>query len=125
MDAYQIQTAAATERDTEGGNASSSNGRNVPFLFGTIKGYAGHAEAGAGAVGVLEAVSVMQQQALPPALHVRELNPYIAQPLEGRAVLINRSTGLAPAPAWQEQQKGSAAVGVSSFGAQVRARAWT
>jgi acyl transferase domain-containing protein len=86
----------------------------------TIKGYAGHSEAGAGTVGVLEAVAIMQQQALAPVLHVRELNPYVAQPLEGKAALINRSAGLAPVSHWQHSE-GLVALGVSSFGAQVRA----
>jgi acyl transferase domain-containing protein len=86
----------------------------------TIKGYAGHSEAGAGTVGVLEAVAIMQQQALAPVLHVRELNPYVAQPLEGKAALINRNAGLAPVSHWQHSE-GLVALGVSSFGAQVRA----
>lgn len=97
---------------------SSSSSRDAPFLFSTIKGYAGHSEAGAGTVGVLEAVAIMQQQELAPVLHVRELNPYVAQPLEGRAALINRSAGLAPVSHWQHSE-GLVALGVSSFGAQV------
>jgi hypothetical protein len=111
VSAYDIGPAAA-----EG----SSSSREAPFLFFTIKGYAGHSEAGAGTVGVLEAVAIMQQQALAPVLHVRQLNPYVAQPLEGRSALINRSAGLAPVSHWQHSE-GLVALGVSSFGAQVRA----
>jgi hypothetical protein len=111
--AYQLTQA--------GGDA---DGRQ-PFVFSTIKGYAGHSEAAAGAVGVLEVVSVLMHQALAPALHVRQLNPYIAAPLQGSSAVINRSTGLAPVPLWQQgtvQSPAAAgarvAMGVSSFGAQ-------
>jgi acyl transferase domain-containing protein len=112
VSAYEVGAAAP--------DSSSSSSREAPFLFSTIKGYAGHSEAGAGTVGVLEAVAIMQQQALAPVLHVRELNPYVAQPLEGKAALINRSAGLAPVSHWQHSE-GLVALGVSSFGAQVRA----
>jgi 3-oxoacyl-(acyl-carrier-protein) synthase len=105
--------------------AADSSSSRPAFVFSTIKGYAGHSEAAAGAVGVLEAVSVMMQQALAPVLHVRQLNPYVAAPLQGRNAVINRSTGLAPVPVWQDtavQSAGAAgakvAMGVSSFGAQ-------
>lgn len=107
------------------GPSDASNSSIRPFVFSTIKGYAGHSEAAAGAVGVLEAVSVMVQQALAPALHVRQLNPYIAAPLQGRHAVINQGTGLAPVPLWQNgagQAPGASnarvAMGVSSFGAQ-------
>jgi acyl transferase domain-containing protein len=113
VSAYEVGRAAAD------GTSSSSSSREAPFLFSTIKGYAGHSEAGAGTVGVLEAVAIMQQQALAPVLHVRELNPYVAQPLEGRSAFINRSAGLAPVSHWQHSE-GLVALGVSSFGAQVR-----
>jgi 3-oxoacyl-(acyl-carrier-protein) synthase len=100
-------------------------GGRRPFVFSSIKGYAGHSEAAAGAVGVLEAVSVLMHQALAPALHVRQLNPYIAAPLQGSSAVINRSAGLAPVPLWQQgtvQSPAAAgaqvAIGVSSFGAQ-------
>lgn len=113
--AYQLAQAGST--------ADSSS--RPAFVFSTVKGYAGHSEAAAGAVGVLEAVSVMVQQALAPALHVRELNPYIAAPLQGRNTVLNRSTGLAPVPIWQQQALSSpgaagahVAMAVSSFGAQ-------
>lgn len=109
---------------------AGNNTSRSAFVLSTIKGYAGHSEAAAGAVGVLEAASVMLQQALAPALHVRQLNPYVAGPLQGHTVALNRSTGLAPFPLWQQQQalEGGAggaasaaarlAMGVSSFGAQ-------
>lgn len=102
-----------------------ANSSRSAFVFATIKGFAGHGEAAAGAVGVLEAVSVMVQQALAPALHVRQLNPYVSAPLQGRNAVIHRGTGLAPIPVWQDaavQSIGAAgakvAMGVSSFGAQ-------
>lgn len=105
--------------------ANSGSSSRSAFVFSTIKGFAGHAEAAAGAVGVLEAVSVMVQQALAPALHVRQLNPYVAAPLQGRNAVIHHGTGLAPVPVWQDaavQSNGAAgarvAMGVSSFGAQ-------
>jgi 3-oxoacyl-(acyl-carrier-protein) synthase len=105
--------------------AGSDSNSRLAFVLSSIKGYAGHSEAAAGAVGVLEAASVMLQQAVAPALHVRNLNPYVAAPLQGRNAALNCSTGLAPVPVWQQgalSSPGAAgakvAMAVSSFGAQ-------
>jgi 3-oxoacyl-(acyl-carrier-protein) synthase len=117
--AYQL-TQAGT-----GSDAGSDSSSRSAFVLSSIKGYAGHSEAAAGAVGVLEAAAVMLQQALAPALHVRNLNPYVAAPLQGRNAVLNRSTGLAPVSVWQQgalSSPGAAgakvAMAVSSFGAQ-------
>lgn len=119
--AYKLLLQADTSPDSSG---SSSSSGSRPFVLSSIKGFAGHSEAAAGAVGVLEAVSVMVQQALAPALHVRQLNPYVAAPLQGCSAALNRSTSLAPVPVWQQGSAttagdaGTVAMGVSSFGAQ-------
>lgn len=117
--AYQLTQAGSAP------DAGSDSNSRLAFVLSSIKGYAGHSEAAAGAVGVLEAATVMLQQALAPALHVRNLNPYVAAPLQGRNAVLNRSTGLAPLPVWQQgalSSPGAAgakvAMAVSSFGAQ-------
>lgn len=124
-DPIEVGAVVPAYQLAQGGSGAGSSSSRPAFVFSTIKGYAGHSEAAAGAVGVLEAVSVMMQQALAPALHVRQLNPYVAAPLQGRNAVINCSTGLAPVPLWQDrglQSAGAAgarvAMGVSSFGAQ-------
>jgi 3-oxoacyl-(acyl-carrier-protein) synthase len=125
-DPIEVGAVVPAYQLAQGGAEGSSGSNSRPaFVFSTIKGYAGHSESAAGAVGVLEAVAVMLQKALAPALHVRHLNPYIAGPLHSRNAVINRSSGLAPVPLWQDravQGAGAAgaevAMGVSSFGAQ-------
>ncbi|KAK9815594.1 hypothetical protein WJX72_006498 [[Myrmecia] bisecta] len=67
-----------------------------PFTFATVKGYTGHQEAGAGVAGLMEATLLISHSCVPPALHLRHLNPHTrcwvappAQVLMGQA-LYNR-----------------------------------
>ena len=89
--------------------------RKVPFLFATVKGYTGHQESAAGAVGLIEATHLVQRHALPPALHLRNLNPHVYGSLARHPVSIARG---GPYPTPTAQQNGKLLVGVSSFGAQ-------
>ena len=64
----------------------------------------GHAETGAGAVGLLEAVKVRQAFIQAPMLHLREMNPYVSGIFEAStksekgAALLRRLRAPAIAP---------------------------
>lgn len=89
--------------------------REVPFFFATVKGYTGHQESAAGAVGLIEATQLVQRHALPPALHLRNLNPHVHGSLARCSVSIARGGPYAAPSTYLE---GRLLVGVSSFGAQ-------
>jgi len=48
-----------------------------PLLVSSVKANIGHTEAAAGIAGVIKAVSVLQQEKVPPHLHLRNPNPLI------------------------------------------------
>lgn len=110
-------TVAASSQQPSAADASNGNSREA-FILSSTKGIVGHSEAGAGVTGLLDAVFVMQQQAVAPMLHLRELNPYVAQPLSTRSLVVNRATGLAPIALSQTTESATMTMGVSSFGAQ-------
>lgn len=89
--------------------------RQQPLSLATVKGYTGHQEAGAGVAGLMEALNLVSLLCIPPALHLRNLNPHVAATLQGRAVGIARG---GPAPVGQASASGLLVTGVSSFGAQ-------
>ena len=89
--------------------------RQQPLSLATVKGYTGHQEAGAGVAGLMEALNLVSHSSIPPALHLRNLNPHVAATLHGRALGIARG---GPAPVTQIRASGWLVTGVSSFGAQ-------
>ncbi len=89
--------------------------RQQPLTLATVKGYTRHQEAGAGVAGLMEALNLISHASVPPALHLRTLNPHVAATLQGRAVGIARG---GPAPVGQVSAAGRLMTGVSSFGAQ-------
>lgn len=89
--------------------------RQQPLSLATVKGYTGHQEAGAGVAGLMEALNLASHSSVPPALHLRNLNPHVAAILQSRAVGIARG---GPAPMGQVSAAGLLVTGVSSFGAQ-------
>lgn len=89
--------------------------RQQPLSLATVKGYTGHQEAGAGVAGLMEALNLVSLSSIPPALHLRNLNPHVAATLQRRAVGIARG---GPAPVGQVSASGLLVTGVSSFGAQ-------
>ena len=89
--------------------------REGPLTLATVKGYTGHQEAGAGVAGLMEALNLVSHASVPPALHLRTLNPHVTVTLQGRTVGIARG---GPAPMGQAPAHGLLVTGVSSFGAQ-------
>lgn len=87
----------------------------LPLVFSTVKGYSGHQEAGAGAVGLIEGLTLSNLQALAPALHLRSLNPHVSNALQGKPAAFARG-GPFGVPVLQGMDTANA-VGISSFGA--------
>ena len=80
-----------------------------------MKGYTGHQESAAGAVGIVEAVQLVSRRAMPPALHLRHLNPHVYGAIGRNSVMIARGGPLGvPSTDVQAQPY----IGISSFGAQ-------
>ncbi|MFN8400210.1 MAG: amino acid adenylation domain-containing protein [Anaerolineales bacterium] len=82
-----------------------TNGR---VLVGSVKTNIGHLESAAGIAGLIKAVLAMQNEAIPPHLHLKEVNPYLS--LENSRLEIG--TYLRP---WKRREQPRFA-GVSSFG---------
>ncbi|MBN1451246.1 MAG: amino acid adenylation domain-containing protein [Anaerolineales bacterium] len=81
---------------------------NNRVLVGSVKTNIGHLESAAGIAGLIKSVLAMQNEAIPPHLHLKEVNPYLS--LEDSRLEIG--TYLRP---WKRRDKPRFA-GVSSFG---------
>lgn len=57
---------------------ADSHSKDDPLMIGSVKTNVGHLEAAAGVVGLFKVVLAMQHKTIPPHLHLREPNPYIA-----------------------------------------------
>ena len=77
-------------------------------LVGSVKTNLGHLEAAAGMAGLIKSVLALQHEAIPPHLHLKEVNPYLS--LEESRLEIG--TYLRP---WKRREQPRFA-GVSSFG---------
>ncbi len=82
-----------------------SNGR---VLVGSVKTNIGHLESAAGIAGLIKSVLILQNESIPPHLHLKEVNPYLS--LEDSRLEIG--TYLRP---WKRRDQPRFA-GVSSFG---------
>ena len=51
--------------------------RDRPLHVGSVKTNIGHLEAAAGVAGLIKAIGMLRNQALPPTLHFKKLNPHI------------------------------------------------
>jgi 3-oxoacyl-(acyl-carrier-protein) synthase/acyl carrier protein len=110
-----IEVGALSAVALEGSQRGAAGGSSIPFLFSTVKGYTGHQESAAGAVGLMEAAQLVQLHAVAPALHLRNLNPHVHGSLAHHPVSIARG---GPFAVPSKQQDGKLLIGVSSFGAQ-------
>lgn len=81
---------------------------NSRVLVGSVKTNIGHLESAAGIAGLIKSVLAMQNEAIPPHLHLKEVNPYLS--LEDSRLEIG--TYLRP---WKRRDQPRFA-GVSSFG---------
>src|SRR5690606_27828420 len=86
------------------GEGESSN----RVLVGSVKTNIGHLESAAGIAGFIKVVLAMQNEAIPPHLHLKEINPYLS--IDGSRLEIG--TYLRP---WKRRE-GHRFAGVSSFG---------
>ncbi|HAV77681.1 MAG TPA: hypothetical protein DCX53_10050, partial [Anaerolineae bacterium] len=77
-------------------------------LIGSVKTNIGHLESAAGIAGLIKSVLAMQNESIPPHLHLKEVNPYLS--LEDSRLEIG--TYLRP---WKRRDQPRFA-GVSSFG---------
>jgi len=59
------------------GNVLGQN-RTQPLWLGAVKSNVGHLEAAAGMVGLIKLVLALRHQAIPPNVHYRQPNPFIA-----------------------------------------------
>jgi acyl transferase domain-containing protein/acyl carrier protein len=79
-----------------------------PLHLGSVKTNFGHLEPAAGIAGLLKAVLVVKHRAVPPHLHLKQLNPRIG--LEGTPLVI-------PTAVWRcPDQEEPLRAGISSFG---------
>jgi len=83
-------------------------GSNNRVFVGSAKTNIGHLESAAGIAGLIKSVLALQNEALPPHLHLKEINPYLS--LEDSRLEIG--TYLRP---WKRRDQPRFA-GVSSFG---------
>ncbi|MEW6083605.1 MAG: amino acid adenylation domain-containing protein [Chloroflexota bacterium] len=92
-------------------NAVLGGDSNQRVIVGSVKTNIGHLESAAGIAGLIKVVLAMQNEAIPPHLHLKEINPYLS--LENSRIEIG--TYLRP---WK--RRGAEApprfAGVSSFG---------
>ena len=81
---------------------------NGQVLVGSVKTNIGHLESAAGIAGLVKVVLALQNEAIPPHLHLKQINPYLS--LDGSRLEIG--TYLRP---WKRRDQPRYA-GVSSFG---------
>lgn len=77
-------------------------------LIGSVKTNIGHLESAAGIAGLIKSVLALQNEAIPPHLHLKEINPYLS--LDDSRIEIG--TYLRP---WKRRE-GARFAGISSFG---------
>jgi amino acid adenylation domain-containing protein/thioester reductase-like protein len=99
-DPIEISSLRAVLDDGE-----TTNGR---VLVGSVKTNIGHLESAAGIAGLIKSVLALQNESIPPHLHLKEVNPYLS--LEDSRIEIG--TYLRP---WKRRDQPRFA-GISSFG---------
>lgn len=98
-DPIEIASLCAVLGEEESGNR---------VFVGSVKTNIGHLESAAGIAGLIKVVMAMQNEAIPPHLHLKEINPYLS--IDGSRLEIG--TYLRP---WKRRE-GQRFAGVSSFG---------
>jgi len=100
---------------------SSISGSSLPLTLTASKSWVGHAEPGAGLAGLLLAKHTATQATVIPLLHLRAVNPYVANTLEennknfGREALLPKQFGPQIGGNGSDEKR---IVGVSAFAFQ-------
>lgn len=90
--------------------------RELPFIMMSIKSTTGHQEAASGATVMTAVTAILNGQRLPPMLHLRNINPHVAQALEGQAGSGSFVTRTSEAP-WLKNSSSHCSA-INSFGMQ-------
>ncbi|MGB9604298.1 MAG: type I polyketide synthase, partial [Bryobacteraceae bacterium] len=77
IEAHGTGTAVGDPIEAAAIGAVYGQGRKTPLPIGSIKGNLGHMEAASGMAGLVKAILVLKQRALPPTLHFVTPNPNI------------------------------------------------
>jgi 3-oxoacyl-(acyl-carrier-protein) synthase len=105
-----IEVGAAAASLVEGRPAAAG-----PVALMASKSWTGHAEAGAGVVGLVHAQAALSQAAALPVLHLAELNPYVTGAMDPASVAAwSAARQAAPLP----RREQLAAIGTSAFAFQ-------
>ncbi|MGF1539547.1 MAG: SDR family NAD(P)-dependent oxidoreductase [Pleurocapsa sp.] len=80
--------------------------RDLPLAIGSVKTNIGHLESASGIAGLIKVILALQQQTIPPHLHLQQLNPQITIP----------DTVIIPRQPLSWQTSASRLAGISSFG---------
>ncbi|MGA6161229.1 amino acid adenylation domain-containing protein [Amycolatopsis magusensis] len=106
VEAHGTGTPLGDPIETRALAAVLGEGRETPFLLGSVKTNIGHTEAAAGIAGLIKVVLMLGHRRVPPHLHLRERNAEIAAgPFEIPGTARDWASGRGPLTA-----------GVSSFG---------
>jgi acyl transferase domain-containing protein/acyl carrier protein len=109
VEAHGTGTALGDPIEVQALAAVLGQGRSPgrPLLVGAVKTNIGHLEAAAGMAGLAKAILVLQHQAIPPTLHLREKNPAV----DWKSLPISIPTELTAWPV-----NAPRVIGLSSFG---------
>jgi acyl transferase domain-containing protein len=110
IEAHGTGTALGDPIELEALGKVLGEGRDTrhPFLVGSVKTNIGHLESAAGVAGLIKVILSLQNQEIPPHLHLQEVNPRISLAASNASI----PTQLTP---WARNGKPRVA-GVSSFG---------
>lgn len=110
IEAHGTGTALGDPIELEALGKVLGEGRDArhPFLVGSVKTNIGHLESAAGVAGLIKVILSLQNQEIPPHLHLQEVNPHISLSASNASI----PTRLTP---WARNGKPRVA-GVSSFG---------
>ncbi|HET8887419.1 MAG TPA: type I polyketide synthase [Candidatus Angelobacter sp.] len=110
IEAHGTGTALGDPIELEALGKVLGEGRDAshPFLVGSVKTNIGHLESAAGVAGLIKVILSLQNQEIPPHLHLQEVNPRISLNASNASI----PTRLTP---WARNGRPRVA-GVSSFG---------
>lgn len=78
LEAHGTGTPLGDPIELAAANNAYAEGRKTPLLVGACKTNIGHSEAAAGMAGVIKTAFSLQKNMLPPHLHFKTPNPYVA-----------------------------------------------